>query len=305
MDNSRRGITRRDFLHGAAGVTLLSSAEMTVSCQKTEQSKDVALAAQKSKVVLVRDADAVDTNGRRNAKVLQRMLDDAVTALVGEADPIAAWKRLVRASDIVGIKSNVWRFLPTPAELEAAIKRRLIGAGVSEDLISIDDRGVLRNPIFQKATALINIRPMHTHYWSGVGGCIKNYIMFSPNPPGWHGDSCANLAGLWDLPVVKGKTRLNILVMLTPLFHSKGPHSFQKRYTWEYKGLVVGTDPVSVDATGVRIFRAKRLAFFGEDQPFSTSPKHIQVAEQKFRLGIADAERIELQKLGWMDDVLI
>ena len=44
--------------------------------------------------------------------------------------------------------------------------------------------------------------------------------------------------------------RLNILVMLTPQFHGVGPHSFSSRFTWPYGGLLVGTDPVAVDATG-------------------------------------------------------
>jgi hypothetical protein len=253
----------------------------------------------------VRDAGVLDANSNLDTEILQRMFDDAVTALLDESDPVAAWKRLVQPSDTVGIKSNEWGYLPTPPELEAAIRRRLIDAGVDEEKISIDDRGVRRNPIFKEATALINVRPLRTHHWSGVGGCIKNPIMFDPHPPKYHPDSCADLASLWELPVIKGKTRLNILVMLTPLFHGKGPHHYQQRYVWEYKGLLVSTDPVAVDATGVRILSAKRKAYFGEDKPFDISPKHIRVAEEKFHLGIADPNRIELIKLGWMEDAFI
>jgi len=36
--------------------------------------------------------------------------------------------------------------------------------------------------------------------------------------------------------VVKGKTRLNVLVMFTPQFHSFGPHSFNPKYVWKYYG---------------------------------------------------------------------
>ena len=92
---------------------------------------------------------------------------------------------------------------------------------------------------------------------------------------------------VWNLPICRYKTRLNILVMLTPLFQSKGPHDFSRQYTWPYRGLLVGTDPVATDATGLGILRAKRLDFFGEDQPFEVPPKHIRVAEQKFGLGVA------------------
>ena len=309
MKKSEQGMTRRDFLCSALGLILTAPAGISVLAKQLTLPKTAGepavKALKKSKVILVRNAEVLGQDRRINAKVLAKMLDDAVTALTGEAEPVAAWKQIVKPTDTVGVKSNAWHFLPTPPELEQAIKKRLLDAGVSEDRISIDDRGVLRNPVFQKATALINARPLRTHDWSGVGSLIKNYIMFTPSPPRWHGDSCANLAALWDLPQVKGKTRLNILVMLTPLFYGKGAHHFQKQYTWEYKGLLVGTDPVACDATGVRILQAKRRAYFGKDLPFDVSPKHIRIAEEKFKLGFADANRIELQKLGWMTDALI
>lgn len=305
MGSKRRRTTRREFIRTTAGVTLagafggLAGYRETLGSEPTEQS------AGRARVVLVRDEAALDAEGHPNADVLQRMLDDAVTALQDASDPVAAWKSLFNSCDTVGIKSNVWKFLKTPRELESCIERRLIDAGVAAERIGIDDRGVLENPIFKEATALVNVRPMRTHHWSGVGGLIKNHIMFSPSPPSWHDDSCADLAGLWDLPMIKGKTKLNILVMLTPLFQSKGPHAFNKKYTWPYKGLLVGTDPVATDATGLRILQKKRLAFFGEEKPFNVSPRHIEVAAKKFGLGVADPARIEVVKLGWKEGVLI
>ncbi len=301
MDRKKH-ITRRDFLRNSAGATLAGVAGMTTSAHAAAGADDK---TQRAKVILIRDENVLNDNRKPNADILQKMLDDAVKTLLDETDTTTAWKRLVKEEDVVGIKSNVWHYLPTPSELEAAIKRRCMDVGVSEDRIGIDDRGVLGNPIFQKATALINTRPMRTHDWSGVGSCIKNYIMFSPRPPKWHPDTCANLAGLWDLPMVKGKTRLNVLVMLTPLFHGKGPHHYHPQYTWEYKGLVVGRDPVAVDSTGVRILEAKRKEYFDDQWAFPKSPKHIRVAEEKFGLGVADPDRIDLVKLGWKQEILI
>ncbi len=133
------------------------------------------------------------------------MLDDAVRALLGETDTVKAWKSLIRPDDVVGIKTNAWRYIPTTVEVEQAIKRRVMDAGVGEDRIAIDDRGVLRDPVFQKATALVNARPMRTHHWSGVGSLIKNYIMFTPQPSAWHGDTCADLAAIWELPGRQGQ----------------------------------------------------------------------------------------------------
>jgi hypothetical protein len=205
----------------------------------------------------------------------------------------------------VGIKTNGWRALPTPVPLEEAIRSAVLAAGVKAETISVRDRGVLSDPVFMKATALINVRPMRTHDWSGLGTLLKNYIMFVPDPPRFHPDSCADLAALWQLPEVKGKTRLNILVMLTPLFHSVGPHGFNPAYVWSYSGLLVGLDPVAVDATGARIIQAKRREFFGEERPINPLPKHIELADTRHHLGTADPGKIELVKLGWQEGILI
>lgn len=295
----KHGVTRRDFLKttssaALAGALLMGSTEKVVSQTK-----------KKSRVVLIRNNDVLDESNNFSADVMQKMLDDAVTTLFDEKDPVEAWKKLVKPEDIVGIKTNVWNYLPTPKELEAAIEKRVIDAGVSPENIGIRDRGLYEDKIFKNATALINTRPLRTHHWSGVGSLLKNYITFSPDPASYHGDTCADLATLWELPLVAGKTRLNVLVMMTPLFHGVGPHSYSPEYTWPYKGLIVGTDPVAVDATGVRILLAKRREHFGEDRPINPPPKHVFLADTRHHLGVADPEKIDLIKIGWQDGVLI
>jgi hypothetical protein len=293
-----RTITRRDFLKVASAAPLAGALAPSLKGAR-------AASADKVRVVLVRDANALDASGARNAEVIQKMLDDGVRALVGQPDIVKAWKTLIKPEDTVGIKTNAWRYIPTTEEVEQALKRRVLDAGVAADRIGIDDRGVLRNPLFQKATALINARPMRSHHWAGVGSLIKNYIMFTPQPSAYHGDTCADLATIWSLPEVKGKTRLNVLVMFTPLFHGVGPHHYAKEYTWDYKGLILSLDPVAADATGLRIIQAQRKAFFGDDRPLQMSPHHIQLADTRHHLGVSDPDRIELVKLGWSEGILI
>ncbi len=292
-------ITRREFLKGtstiAAGGTLYLSMPFVVHAGNEK----------KSRVVLIRNKDVLDDRNKINERALTEMLDEAVTTLLNINNPVNAWKTLIRPEDIVGIKTNVWSYLPTPPELEKWIKKRIMDAGVKEKNIGIRDRWLLRDKIFTNATALVNVRPMRTHYWSGVGSLLKNYIMFVNNPSAWHGDTCADLAKLWELPIVKEKTRLNILVMLTPLFHGTGPHHFNPKYIWKYYGLLVGLDPVAVDATGVRILQAKRNEYFGENTPINPPPHHIVYAETRHGLGVADPGKIELIKLGWQEDILI
>jgi len=302
-------VNRREFLQ----ISAAGGAALALGCEKpprppaplgANHSPATAPGA-RARVVLVRDEKVMDASGNISALVLARMLDDGVAALLGEADPKRAWARLLAPTDVLGIKTNRWKFLRTPIELEEALCERALAVGVKAGDIAVDDHGVLDNPVFQRATALINARPARTHDWAGMGTCLKNYIMFDPTPSRWHDDSCANLAGLWDLPAVKGKTRLCIQVVLTPLFHGKGPHHFQPEYTWPYSGLILGADPVAVDATALRLLEAKRRDFFSQELPFYVSPKHVTLAETRYGLGIADPSRIDVVKLGFREGVLI
>ncbi len=296
----KRIITRRDFLRGTAYTAIAATVGQTF-IEKAE-------AEEKVRVILVRDEKAIDSMGNINPKVVQQMLDQGVSELMGEKDPVQAWKRLIKPSDIVGIKSNVWPYLPTPQELEKAIVKRVMDAGVPKKNIGIDDRGVLNHPIFKSSTALINVRPLRTHHWSGIGGCIKNYCMFVPFyqlPLHYHSDACSPLASIWNKPMVKGKTRLNILSLLRTQFYSRGPHHFDRRFVSEYKGLLIGQDPVALDSIGARLLQLQRVAHFGEDRPLDTPPTHIYVADEKYKLGVSDLRRIELVKLGWMEGSLI
>lgn len=290
---TRHIISRREFVRGVASTAFTAAVGFPFPADSAEK---------KSRVVLIRDANVLDSNGRINVAVLGRMLDRAVAKLLEKPSAELAWKSLVKPSDFVGIKSNAWERLPTPAELEQILMKRVVAAGVPRDKVFCDDRG--SKDKFERATALINVRPARTHHWSGMGGCIKNYIILSPSPSSYHPDSCADLAKVWALPIVKGKTRLNILVLLTPQFYGRGPHAFDPRYVWPYKGLAVSLDPVAVDAVGAHLLRTKRIAFFGEDRPI-TPTKHIVVADKKWGLGVSDLNRIELIKLGWKEGILI
>ena len=293
-------MTRRDFLRHAAVTPLIGVAAAQGLAFSAPQK-----ATGKSRVILTRDKELISGLNKPDVAKMQTMLDDAMMKLCGKNDPVAAWKTIVKPTDIVGIKTNVWRYIPTTPEMEQAIKKRVMDVGVPEENIAISDRGVRQDPVFQKATVLINARPARTHHWSGVGSLIKNHIMFTPQPSAWHGDSCADLGKIWhDFDLAK-KTKLNILVMFNPQFHGVGPHSYNKEYVWEYKGFIVGRDVVAVDATGLRIIEAKRLEYFGEFRPLATSAKHVELADTRHHLGNFDPKKIELIKMGWTKDILI
>ncbi|MDR2682555.1 MAG: DUF362 domain-containing protein [Dysgonamonadaceae bacterium] len=292
-------ITRRDLLKKTAlmavGGTLLLNRPVSAWAWANEEDA-------KSKVVLIRNQQLFAKGEQPDAAVAAQMLDEAVSALTGKRNVKEAWASIVRPTDIVGIKTNVWNKFPTPEIMNDLLKERVLQVGVKEENVSVNDRGVKDDPVFQNSTALINVRPMRTHAWSGVGSCIKNYIMFSPQPSSYHDDSCASLAALYDLPIVKGKTRLHILVLFKPLFHHRTAQDASEEYMWKYSGLIAGFDPVAVDSVGLRIIQGKRNAFFQEDKPLNPPAKHIELADTRYHLGTANPAKIELVKLGWDEE---
>jgi hypothetical protein len=295
---SPKNLTRREFIKAG---TIAAAGTLIINYPQSLFGKiDL-----KSRVILIRNRNVLDDTGKVIPDVIQEMLDESVKAILEIDELKKAWEKIIKPNDIVGIKTNVWNYLRTPIELEDAIKKRVKECGVAEENISIKDRGVLRDPVFQKATALINTRPMRTHYWSGVGSLIKNYIMFVEKPSDWHDDSCADLAAIWKMPHVADKTRLNVLVMLTPQFHNVGPHGFSNEYVWKYYGLIVGVDPVACDAVGLKIIEAKRKEFFGDDRPLNPPAKHIELADTRHHLGNADMKKIDIIRIGFEEGILI
>lgn len=288
-------ITRRDFLRGTAGLAAVAALGVPSKGR----------AADTAKVILVRNKDVLGPTGEVKPEVLRPMLDEGVRTLMSAESPLAAWQSLFAKADVVGIKSNSWHNLPTPPEVEEAIRQRLLDVGVGSENIAVADRGVLDHPLFQRATALVNTRPVRTHHWAGVGTLLKNYIQFVPRPSDYHPNGCADLGRIWTLPQVKGKTRLNILVALTPQFYGRGANFFDRRYVWPYRGIIVGTDPVAVDTVGAEILRLKRVASFGEDRPLDVAPIHISEADTKYHLGVSSLSRIEIVKIGWMEESLV
>ena len=180
--SERHQLSRRDLLlSGAAWATagIAGSGRLTFA--------QTAALELRSRVVLIRHPGVVAEDGSLDGPILHDMLNQAVESLLDTQSSATAWKQLVGSADVVGVKSNAWRRLATPPELEDAIRAEVAAAGVAAKDIAVDDRGVRTDPVFKRmlasdSGAMINVRPMRTHHWSGLGTCLKNPIMFVPRP---------------------------------------------------------------------------------------------------------------------------
>ncbi len=129
-DESPRARPRRAFLHAG----LLAGAGAVLG-QRVSAADKVRVVAASSKKVF-KDERTLD------AQVVQELVDKAVMGLVGESGATAAWKRLAKPSDVVGIKVNCLAGpkLSTRIEVVRAVADGLRRAGVPGKQILVWDR---------------------------------------------------------------------------------------------------------------------------------------------------------------------
>ncbi len=297
------GCTRREFLkataYGTLGVALgLSGLEADVLA-----GTDTPFAARNpvSRVVLVRDAAAVRDDHEINPQVVADMFDSALKALAGEQDALSFLGTRIRAEDTVGVKFSRcgWMRVPTEQAVIDAVAGVVSKLGVPKEKIHAGDKGL---PV-EKCTALISVTSIKVHTQTGIAASIKNYINFSDKPSAYHLQGSARLGEAWVLPQVKGKTKLVVVDALRPYF-GPGPQ-LNPLHRWDYKGLLVGTDPVAVDTVCLRLCQLKRNLFKNEQWPINPPPVSIAAADTEFGLGTSDPMKIGLIRLGWEQDCLV
>jgi len=293
MDHSNGVVTRRDFIRGTVGATLGASLLRPEWLQGKERG------ANPSRVVIVRDRDAIDGEHRARPAVLERMLRQTLTKLTGKETAGDAWRDLLAPGDVVGLVPTP-HLNPTHDELVAAVRKTLIAAGFPEERIR-NAQGGPEGP--ERCTALISMPALKGHWLTGIGTVIKNYIMFSGNSRGDHREDSAKLGEIWKLPSVEGKTKLVLVDALFPLC-DKGPQP-DPRYKWAYKGLIAGLDPVAVETVCLKIITAKREALKGEPWPLSPPPICVEAADKVYGLGTSRLSGIEIDTVGWNEDLLV
>ena len=126
-----------------------------------QDSNPVAPAKIPSKVVIVRDPQATEAFEPR-PEIVNTMMDRAVVALLGETNAAAAWARLVKTQDIVGIKvySLPGAMAGTRPAVVAAVVQGLLAAKVPPQHIVIWDRRLadLRNAGFGELAKSFGVR---------------------------------------------------------------------------------------------------------------------------------------------------
>ena len=293
MRQKGKPLTRRDFLRGTLGATVGTSLLGTKFLKAGQMTGSTSL------VTIVRDENAMDASNIVNSEVLKSMLDQTLIKSTGQNSTRDAWLSLVKPDDTIGLVPTP-HLNPTHQELVDAVKSSLMEAGIPEARI-LNAQGGPEKP--KACTALIALPALKAHWLTGLGTVMKIYILYSGKPSRYHQEDNAKLGEIWNLPFVKGKTRLVLVDALHPLC-DKGPQP-DPRYKWAYNGLIAGTDPVAVEMVCLRIIEEKRKAMRGEPWPLSPPPLCVEAADKDYGLGTSDWNKIKVDHYGWEEDLLL
>jgi hypothetical protein len=250
-------------------------------------------------VTIVRDKKAMDAGKNVNTDVLKKMLEQTLIQFTGEKSAKDAWLSLVKPSDKIGL-------VPTPHlnkthdEVVDAVKNSLIDSGIPEGNIT-NAQGGPEKP--KACTALIGLPGLKAHWLTGIGTVLKLYIMYSGSPRSYHAQNNAKLGEIWNLPFVKGKTKLVLVDALHPLC-DKGPQP-DPRYKWAYNGLMAAADPVALETVCLKIIMNKREELKGKPWPISPPPLCIEAADKEYGLGTSNPENIKIETFGWKEGLLL
>jgi hypothetical protein len=143
-------------------------------------------------------------------------------------------------------------------------------------------------------TVLINIPVPKTHGNSVFTCSLKNHYGSIDNPSRMHANACCDpgIAEVNAIPIIKEKQKLVVSDALL-LVIERGPR-WDPRFIRPYGGVIIGTDPVAVDAVALKILDDKRV----EDGMDRIAPRvpHLALAEN-LGLGKSRLEDIDLVEL--------
>ena len=336
-------ITRRDFLKGAAatGVGLYGASVLPLELHADSG---------KSRIVFVNSAGVLkpdngntptklgmasvgETDASVDQTVLNKMLGQGMQAFTGTKSDAAAWKKLFKPTDVVGIKVNCLfaKNASTHPEVAASIIAGLKLAGVKPDNIIVWDRndremiragfvinrdadvkcygtegeydadptetgsfkGKLSKILTEKITALINVPILKDHSMAGVTCAMKNHYGSHVNPGDHHGNNCDPF--LADLNSVPViKDKTRLIITDALRPICNGGPGCKPEFLWDFKSLMISADPVAMDYQGWQVIEARRAEVGLKPLADAGRPtKFITTAASK-GLGTNDPAKMEI-----------
>jgi hypothetical protein len=267
--------------------------------------------------------------GRVDFDVIEKLVDQGMQSLVGRSDA-GAWQNFFAPNARIGIMIDAGKYPVQSATVEVIIDR-LVGAGVLPTRIVVfggDERelfaagfNINREPsgvrvlgaesegyrggisriVLEQCDVIITVAALRADPDLGMAGCVAGMLAAVPNVTRVAARVNPELLpAAVAHPVLRARTKLHILEAYLPLLEMRG----QSKVTVQYKGLLMGADPVALDVIGRRILQRCRDAYKQAPWPLPEAPDYLPLA-QECRLGQADPAKITVQLTGPEQDAFL
>lgn len=283
------------------------------------------------KVAVVHAPGLLDLDKKKQSAVFSRMLDQGIKSVTGKSADAALKSMFGKAGNIsIKINSVGERRMATNSKLTYSLAEKIVDTGVKPGKILIWDRtsGETRladykhkkggndiqsygtdeagydskvtttgkvkakfsRILTERTDALINMPMLKTHTNAGISCSLKNHYGSFDKPGDYHGNnSDPFIAQVNNVPFIKNKTKL-IVVDATRPQYDRGPMPVEE-FRWNLESIIVGTDPVAVDAVGLDILSKKRKA--AKMSSVAAAASHIKTAGG-MGLGQSDLGKIKV-----------
>ena len=327
-------LNRRAFIKQiAAGLALGASAPLQRalgSTMPTTQQSQPSDATARPTVFLVRfkKANRLLRSQGINRTLLREMIATGLCELAGTPSLARASKELFHPKDIIGFKfdKSVDHLFKTNQVLCEELFRLFLKLGFSPNqLMFIDAKPAdptlpapLKPPFgwtepidfgsgrdsfsiaLEKITALVNVPVLRADAIGGINGCLKNitYGMLRHPARFYKNNLTPFIADIYNLPLIKNKIRFHLLNSLKVPIRTDildTPDAIR-----QHESLLLGYDPVAVDAVGFEIIeRMRNEAGLPPLVRTDDFPKHLILAARR-GIGKHHPDQIELRPL-WLE----
>jgi uncharacterized protein (DUF362 family) len=171
------------------------------------------------------------------------------------------------------------------------------GVGYSRSLVSKGKvGGLLSKVLVDYCDKIINIPVLKDHGIAGITCALKNHYGSIHNPNKYHDNACdPYIADLNGLEQIRSKQRL-IVVDALKVQYNGGP-AYHPQWAADYGGILLGDDPVAIDAVGYKIIEELRMnSGLGTLKGSRREPIYIKRSAD-YGLGAADINKIEMVNL--------
>jgi uncharacterized protein (DUF362 family) len=170
------------------------------------------------------------------------------------------------------------------------------GIGYTDEEFQVGEKKTrLAKILTDMCSSIINIPLIKDHGTAGFTGALKNHYGSINNAREFHSNNCTQpgIPEVNTIPIIREKQKLIITNALSCVFNG-GPR-WDRKFMWNYGGILVGTDPVAIDTVMLNIINEKRK-LEGMSPISQNVAKHIRLSSE-IGLGTNDINEIDLMEI--------